>query len=365
LDIHVCIRARTPCCCQPKLASISFVVTERKAVQRDIGSRRVDASGESFELGRLARMHSVESIGRSGRRARRKSSRGGRHSTSSARRKLLIAWSVVLGVAALGVISVAISMWLWPQLQRKGDVVMTTPEMEDARVRVASRFVSPSEAEALRLVQSAVANRDASQVEQLFHLGVAAPAEVVDFCVAVEARDGPIERFDWLGSIDGHDLLVEGVLVVFKGVEKPLERLALLTPDLLGNWKVDFDAYARTVEPSWEVFLGKQDAVPCPPRAVVRVIVAKDSYFNGPFGDESEWACYGIASPDIDDLLHGYCRTGSAEQLALDQLFVDGEPVRRVTLELARVENADAKQFEITQILAKDWVVAKLDGSAP
>lgn len=341
---------------------------ERKDVQRDIGSRRGEASGEALELGKLARMHSVElsgRSGRSGRRIRRKSARGGRHSSNLARRRLLIVWSVVLGVVALGVISVAISVWLWPQLQRETGVVMTSPEMEDARVRVASRFVSPSEAEALRLVQSAVANRDASQVENLFHLGVGKPAEVVDFCVAVEAREGPIERFDWLGSIDGHELLVEGVLVVFKGGEKPLERLALLTPDLLGNWKVDFDAFARTVEPSWDVFLGKRDDVPRPQRAVVRVIVAKDSYFNGPFGDESEWACYGIASPDIDELLHGYCRTGSPEQLALDQLFIDGEPVRRVTLELARAENADAKQFQIARILAKDWVVAKLDGSAP
>lgn len=280
---------------------------------------------------------------------------------SPARRKLLFAWSLVLGLIALAVISGAISLWLLPQLQRQSELAMVSSEHEEARVRVASRFPSPTEEEALRFVKRAIANRDPSKVELLFHPGAADPAEVVDFCGATELRDGPIERFQWLSSMDAHDVLLEGVLVVFKGGEKPLERLALLTPDAEGNWKVDFDAFARSVKPSWDVLLGKRDDVPSPKQALVRVFVAKDFYFNGPFRDETEWVCYGIASPDIDELLRGYCRVGSPEQLELEKLLADGGRMRRATLELTRVEDAEARQFEITRILAKDWVVAKHD----
>ncbi len=263
----------------------------------------------------------------------------------------------------MAVIAGAISLWLLPQLERRTDLSKISMELEEARVRVASRFASPSEADALRCVKRAMANRDPSAVQGLFHPGVADPAEVVEFCRATELRDGPIERYQWLSSMDAHDVLLEGVLVVFKGGEQPIERLALLTPDAEGNWKVDYDAFARSVKPSWDVLLGRRDDVPSPKRALVRVFVAKDYYFNGPFRDEAEWVCYGIASPDIDELLRGYCRVGSPEQLELENLLADGERMRRATLELTRVEDAEARQFEITRILAKDWVMPKPYGN--
>jgi hypothetical protein len=292
---------------------------------------------------------------------RRRGVRRDYDSADPARRRSLFGWSLVLGSIALMVISGAIWLWLLPQMHRRSELGLKSAALEEARVRVASRFPSPSEAEALRFVKRAAANRDPSQVASLFHPGGAEAAEVVDFCRAAELRDGPAERYEWLGSLDAHDVLLEGVLVVFKGREKPVERLALLTPDAEGNWKVDFDAFARSVTPSWDVVLGKRDNVPSPKQALVRVLIAKDYYFNGPFRDDAEWACYGIASPDIDELLRGYCRVGSPEQLALEKLLEDGERMRRATLELTRVENAEARQFEITRILAKDWVMAKPD----
>jgi hypothetical protein len=178
----------------------------------------------------------------------------------------------------------------------------------------------------------------------------------------VETRDGPIERYHWLSSIDVKDMLVECVLVVFKGNEKPAERLAFLTPDQQGNWKVDFDAFARSVRPSWDVLLGEVADAEGTDEAVVRVFIGKDFYFNGPFRDEAEWVCYALASPDVDELLRGYCRVGSPQQLEMEKLFSDGENVRRVTLEIRKAKDAEARQFEITRILAPDWVVPLLDG---
>ena len=293
----------------------------------------------------------------------RKTRRRGTRSKNRSRGKVLFVGSLVLGGIALAAICGAISWWMLPQLQRRSELAKQFMEQKEAKARVESRFPSPSEVEALRVVKRAIGNRDPSQVERWFHPGTANPVEVVDFCGGVELRDGSIERYEWLSRIDAHDVLLEGVQVVFKGSDKSVERLALLTPDAEGTWKLDFDAFARSVAPSWDVVLGKRENVPSPKQAMVRVFVAKDQYFNGPFRDDAEWVCYGITSPDIDELLSGYCRVGSPEQLELEKLLEDGQRMRRATLQLTRVENSEARQFEITRIFAKDWVLPKPFGN--
>ena len=50
--------------------------------------------------------------------------------------------------------------------------------------------------------------------------------------------------------MDVGGLLMEGVLVVYPGKERTMERLAFSTPDAAGIWKLDFDAFARSVTPS-------------------------------------------------------------------------------------------------------------------
>jgi hypothetical protein len=263
-----------------------------------------------------------------------------------------------LGLIALAVIVGTISLWL----QRRSEMATQSLRVQESRVRVVSIFPSPSEEDALRLVKQALANREPAKVNELFHPGSADPAVVIDFFSAAETRDGPIERYNWLSSIDVNDLLVEGVLVVFKGKEKPKERLAFLTPDKHGNWKVDFDAFARTVSPPWDYLLGKRADGERADHGLVRVIAAEDHYFNGPFRDDAEWACYALVSHDIDEMLRGYCRVGSPEQLEMAKLFSDEERMRRVTLEIRKVEDAEARQFEITRILAIDWVLPQSDG---
>ncbi|MEO7099469.1 MAG: hypothetical protein ABI162_08915 [Luteolibacter sp.] len=201
-------------------------------------------------------------------------------------------------------------------------------------------------------MKRAIANRDPASVSRLFHMGSSNASEIVDYLKSSDSRDGPIESYRWLSSMDVDGLLLEGVSVTFKGIEKPVERLAFLTPDKDGIWKLDFDAFARSVKPSWEALLGKSVD-----QAVVRVIVGRDSYFNGLYRDETKWACYGLASPDINELLRGYCKVGSPEQTALESLLSDGVRMNRATLELRHVKESESRQFEITRILAKDWVI--------
>jgi hypothetical protein len=155
--------------------------------------------------------------------------------------------------------------------------------------------------------------------------------------------------------MDANGLSIDGVLVSFKGVERPIPRLALLTPDAAGRWKVDFEAFARVVKPSWNDILEKGAAL-----ARVRVYVAKDSYYNGAFSDDKQWVCHRMASPDTEQILFGYCRVGSRQAAALNWMFSKEESVTRATLEIRRVEGADSRQFEILKVIAGDWVVGEV-----
>jgi len=279
-------------------------------------------------------------------------SRRERAKGNPALRKLILSWSIVLGVGALAAIGIAVSLWILPLLHRRVGGITGQIIDPETRVRIVSRFASPSEDETIRLVKRAIANRDPSKVDELLQKGSSNAMEVIDFFKDSEARDGIVDRYEWLSSMDVDGLLLEGVHVTFKGRDKPVERLALLTPDEKGVWKMDFDAFARSVKPSWDALLGKRAD-----QATVRVFVARDAYFNGPFSDDTKWVCYGIASPDIDELLSGYCKVGSPEEAAMEKLFAEGEKLTRATLEIRRVKEADSRQFEITHMLAKDWVL--------
>jgi hypothetical protein len=97
---------------------------------------------------------------------------------------------------------------------------------------------------------------------------------------------------------------------------------------------------------------------------MVRVFVAADSYFNGPFIDESEWSSFAMASPETKDLLpeekeilHGYCKVGSKQAKAMAQILSGDNRLRRVTLEIRRSAVEDARQFEIVRVISEDWVL--------
>ena len=325
-----------------------------KDIQRDIRSRHIRMPGDSPNLGRMERMRDADLL-RGGAQSRRRSSRDGQDRSHPARMKAILNWSIGLGAVALAVIGTTVILWLRPQMDRVDENLAVNLEELDMKVRVASKFASPSEEAAVGLVKRALAIHDPAQVAPLFHMGSSTAAEVIDFIKAGDSRDGRIDQYQWLSSMDTGGISIEGVLVNFKGAEGRKERLVFLTPDANGVWKLDFEAFARIVKPSWKELLENGAA-----EALVRVVVARDSYYNGPFSDEKEWVCYGIASPDMHELLRGYCKVGSPEAKAMEALLADGASMCRATLQLRRVNEAESRQFEITRILAKDWVVPNL-----
>lgn len=279
---------------------------------------------------------------------------------SSSQRKLPMAWAVIFGVGTIAVLAAAIVAWAVPRLSENPGHVAAAALEEDVHTKVTSRFSSPSEEEALRIVKRALANRDENKVSAFFRMGTSSPREIIEFLGKAAGLDGAVSSYTWLSSLDADHLLLEGVLVRSKGVEKSTNRLVLLTPDESGNWKVDFDAYSRRAIPSWEELLEKNAT-----GAIVRITVSKDVYYNGPFSDDKEWVSYKLSSPDLDRNLQGYCKVGSPLAVAMEKLFIGGTPRPRATLEISRVQDGGPLQFEITRLRSSDWVLpVDKDGGA-
>lgn len=325
-------------------------------IQRDVQADHTPTENV-LKLGKVTRMRSPEASMGGPMFHRGMVPVDGLSATAAARHSMIVTWSLILSLTTLLVIGGFMMFWLRSHKRPHPAADATRSEMD---VRIVSKFVSPTEDVALDLVKRALANRDPAKVATFFRLGGATPAEVVEFLAETPARDGCFDHSVWLTSMDVDGLLLEGVLTVYSGKDEPTARLAFLTPDDAGVWKMDFDAFARTSRPPWKDLLeGRADV------AQVRVFVVKDTYFNGPFKDESRWICFGIGSPeasallpDGQDLLCGYCRVDSPQAKAMERIFSDDEKIHRVTLEIRRTAGAESRQFEITRVMAEDWVLS-------
>lgn len=340
-------------------------------VQKAVKPQRFDrAAGDAPSLGRVARVPGTGMPKPSSRRRRRSgegwSDRRGK-SENNARRRVVLVWSSLLAVATFASVAVFFVYWTFGQMKRKspsGKELAPT-----AQKIVKSQFPSPTEDVAIQHVKAALALRDPSMVPTFFHLEPFKPEDVIAFLAKLPELDGSVDGYQWLSSMDANGLLIEGVLVNFMLEDKPRSRLVLLTPNDTGQWKIDFPAFSRAVLPPWPELLAK-DATAV--EGMIRVLIAPDSYYNGPFLNEKDWVCYGMLSPDVETTMLGYCRRGSPQALAMEEMFmkathVGGNRLIRASLRVRRVEGAEARQFEITRVLAEDWIVREpsLDGQSP
>ena len=273
--------------------------------------------------------------------------------------KMLVMWSVIFTLVAFVVIGSVV--WLWGRTQMRS-AAATAAQQRSAPVvqkRVASRFESPSQDAAVNLVKRALQIREPGRVEKFFRAGSASPEAVVAFLRSRETVDGAITDSLCLSSMDANGLLLDGVALTSKVEGESRTRLVLLTPDDKGEWKIDFDAFARVVKPAWSEIMALSGG-----QGLVRVVFARDNYFNGPFRDEARWTCYRMGSPDLTDYLSGYCVKDSPQALAMQRMLAAdkipsrGGTLHRATLEIRRIEGAESRQFEITRVLAEDWVMS-------
>ena len=321
-------------------------------IKRSVTAAQNDrVAGDAPNIGRVARMPGT-GMPKGEKRKRKRSDRSARKGKREGGR-VLLNWMILIGIVG-GILGGAALYMLNGLVTNEPSVVSEKRlEIDKDELEVSKNpdLVSPSEPEALALVKAAMAVREPSQITSHFDLGKQTAETAVAFLADLEKNDGKFVRMDWLSNMNANGLNLEGVILRSLNNEKEHSRIAFLKPDGKGGWKVDFESFARIVTPSWKEFLeGKVD------HAMVRVLLAEDSYYNGPFSDEKVWKCYGIGSPDIQEVLQGYCKLDSPQAKAVEAILAKGQKITRVMIEIRRVKDGLAGQFEITRVLAEDWV---------
>lgn len=244
------------------------------------------------------------------------------------------------------------------RVEEKTAHIPTTTQFKKAFI---SRMEPLSRKDSVTMVGQALLLRDVGKVGDYFRTGSANPASVISFLEGMAKSDGPVKNLEWFSSLNHNGLLIEAVSIRTVNGNTPKERLALMTPDTEGNWKIDFDAFARTVRPSWDLLINPNSS-----GGLVRVSIKDDNYYNRAFSDDTTWTCYQGVSADTDMQLYCYCKRNSPQHKALKQILANNRTengdssLARVVLELRRVENCDARQFEVSNVVAEDWIVSSV-----
>jgi hypothetical protein len=269
--------------------------------------------------------------------------------------RLVLVVSVML--LACGVIVAGLLVWAGRAKGRAAEHKSpAAPQATAPKMAALPLAPAPDEAAATRLVEDFLAARDEAALRDLIRPTDQAPAAMLAKLGGLEARDGKRKGIRALGPMDNRTLQLEGVLVNFEGGRN---RLALLAPDASGKWRVDFDAFDRFSTPAWEELLSGKAVT-----GTVRVFLSPDSYYNGIYGDDAKWACYGIASPDSETLMFGYVpKDGELQQVLAKVLAGDtfaagtNRKAARMVLEVRHDEKAEKRQFEITRVLSDEWAL--------
>lgn len=264
----------------------------------------------------------------------------------------MMAWTMILGGGATVVIVLVVIFWLMPHLERRDRVAATVPNVEDfVALEETIESTKLDKSEAVALVKKAMTARTEEEVSEVIEPGSESLASVIKFLSDGDERDGEITGYGWVERLDNQRDDMVGVVVSTEKDGQKGNRIALLARDLDNEWKMDFAAFARLATPSWDEFL-TGDAE----QTIARVYVQKDYYFNGPFSEADGWICCGVASPDVDKLMFGYCKGDSAQAKALRSLLRN-KNMARATVALEKVEGADSRQFVIKRVLAEDWMI--------
>lgn len=328
-----------------------------KGISRNIGKATSRKPGEGPGLGHVSRVApgAVQGeVAPKGERRRRKviSEEELAHQERRERQShaIVVRWTMIFALIGVAVLALFAMFWLMPMLEKRKQVATGRDKVVYEAIEKPVDTV-PGENESIRIAQRALEAKTPAEVEKWIRPDTATSDEVMEFIVGLRGKEGEIKRYEWMPRLDTSREDISGVVVFYEKDGKISNRLALLIPDEDGRWKMDFPAFARLSVPSWETFLGEDGA-----SALVRVYVAKDQYYNGPFAEQEGWRCFGIASPDVPELMYGYCQMDSPQHRALEELL-GGASKARVVLGIEKVEGASDRQFRIKRVMAQDWAV--------
>lgn len=199
-------------------------------------------------------------------------------------------------------------------------------------------------------------------LERLMCKGDISPTDALAKLKAIEEDADAFRTPAWLG---GFDAICKPVS--FVRVKKELGPPLLITFSMNQeqDWRIDFDATVGHCDPPFSEWVEGR-----PEQGLVRASGRADNYYNGPFRDDSIWACFALSHPEGEATLYGYCRRDSPQFAAISAILrrnvlaaSDREKLAgqtnsfRVTLRLRDVEGSVSRQYRITEIISDDWAI--------
>jgi hypothetical protein len=270
--------------------------------------------------------------------------------------QIIIAWSFVFAVITMGVVMFFIITHfknLEQMPESEPDTTARAPDLDlifSENPQASNR--TPGEEASLELVKRALANRDPALVSKFFRVDPTnEPEAVLEALDKLEATEGKAKELSWIGSQYANGTFIEQVVVNMSKDGQNVNRLAQLVAGSDGEWRIDFDSYIRNSSLGWEVILSENS-----PPATVRVFVVADTYYNGHFADDSVWQVYALVSPDVEKGLYGYVKRDSPQFRAMQKILEVEANLHRAVLEIKNSSNAGQRQFEITRVIAENWV---------
>lgn len=255
-----------------------------------------------------------------------------------------------LAVFSFGAGITGVALWMSGATIERKPILMQDRSQAAAESRIAM-FPVPDPGVLENLVNSLLAARTPRQLDALIRPGEQSPEEMLAKLAGLEELDGKVSSVRHEGPVPSLCLQLEAVTVKF---DSGRNRIALVSPDPAGIWRVDFDAFDRHVTTPWSDLLSGT-----PQEGTVRVFARPDNYYNGRYQNDRDWACFGFASPDHETLMFGYTPRGGNQHLAMIEALrgLGSAGLKRMTLEIRHTGDGNRRQFEITRVLSDDWAI--------
>lgn len=339
-------------------------------VQAEHKRRHGDAPG----LGRVAKIP-----GASTRPKIRKRSSGGKSGLrrpyhmdhrarrlSAERRFRLKIWLTLATLAVLAAFAGGMFFWLRSMGGRQASAPMFVADRQ-AELGQSLAIDPPSEREAQQIIERAILSSNATALHELIHITEeVSTSEMHEFFSELTERQGEIVQYQWIGTPERAQQFQRQMMnVVFEKDFLRTIRTAQLLPDVNGLWKLDFPSFARWCDPP----IALMESAAGHPGGRVRAVFSRDSYYNGIFADEREWVCFSFTSPDADVSGYAYARIDSPVHEMMTSLLGRNRSAQssppaqssptRLTVEIARVEGANPRQFELTRVVSGHWLASE------
>jgi len=212
----------------------------------------------------------------------------------------------------------------------------------------AREFPPPASEAVVATVRKVLAMRNAAEFQDLVRLKGMSEAEAVDFLSHLTAREGKVTSVTWQSADNVNGLQLESAYVEFAS-GRP--RIAYLTPDGEGVWRVDLASFAGHCSVPWDEFYSGPER-----SAELRAMALKDNYYNGSYADEHAWSAYSLSNGSSDHVLVGYCKKGGPADQALMRMLKFRQNFPTV-VRVAKNTGGPGRQVEILSVLAEGWVL--------